>query len=165
VKRKTARFASRERPRSESTPERRTWVRRPIRIDKDELDAVAGVEFSWREIAELVDLCTIYAERFREPMPDWAFAYSWQPPEAVELAARRAFVGAVEGVWRERRRRRGRGSFYSRHARYDGPLVRLLLKLFKAMGEPNPPSAATLHHDLTFLQGCGERNRGGGRLR
>jgi hypothetical protein len=156
---KSARLAARDREPG------RTWLRRPIRINKDDLDAAAGVRFSWSDVAYFVGLCTDYRERFRGPVSDFSLTVAQQPPEAAELEARRAFVDAVECVWCECRRRRGRGSFYSRHAGYDGPLVRLLLKLFKAMGEPNPPSAATLHHDLTFVQGGGERDRGAERPR
>jgi hypothetical protein len=114
----------------------------------------------------LADLCTIYSERFQGP-PLHRTAL------AAELAARRAFVEAVEGVWRECRRKRGRGSSYREVIRqrevvkkvHDGPLLRLLLKLFEAMREPNPPSAATLHHDLDFLRTGRERTRGGKRKR
>jgi len=160
-------MASRKRPLSESTPEPwRTWVRWPIRIDKDEVDAAAGVEFSWGDITYLVELCTIYVERFRGPVPDFSLTIVWQPPKAVELEARRTFIDAVEWVWRECRRKPGQGSSWrDDKGAHDGPLLRLLLKLFEAMREPNPPSAATLHHDLTFLQGGGERDRGDSRLR
>src|SRR5262249_39833061 len=48
----------------------RTWTRRPIRIDKDELDAVAGVRFSWGDIAYFVGVCTDYRERWRGPVSD-----------------------------------------------------------------------------------------------
>jgi len=142
-------------------------MRRSVRIDKDELGRLARVKFDWSDIAELVELATVYRERFQgPPLPDFMLA------DAVrllptELEARRAFVEAVEGIWRERHRKRG-GSSYRAVIRkriqvnqlHDGPLLRLLLALFQAMGEPNPPSATTLHHDLTFLRNHRERKRG-----
>jgi hypothetical protein len=165
-----ARRAALERSRSQLNAElnarpRRTRVRRPIRIDWNELDALADTSFTWSEVGELVDLCTIYAERFREPVTDYILTcVDEQSPKRVELEARRAFVEAVEGVWRESRRRPGRGSFVSRHKGRDGPLLRLLQKLFVAAGEA-PPSPTTVHDDIVWLERQRERKRKSGRKR
>jgi hypothetical protein len=85
-------------------------------------------------------------------------------PKTVELEARRAFIDAAEGVWRERRRKRGRGSFVSRHKGRDGPLLRLLRYLFIAAGEV-PPSPTTLDDDIRWLETQRERKRKSGRKR
>jgi len=148
-------------------------LRRPIRLDKEELEELAGVTFSGNDVAELAELATIYAERFRgPPVPDFILADLPKPTartaRAAELAARRAFVEAVEGVWRECRSRRGRGSSYRQKEGtgvHDGPLLRLLRNLFAAIDEQNTPSAATLHHDLDFLHTGRERTRSGKRKR
>ena len=114
------------------------------------------------DIGDFVDLCTCYRERFRgPPLPDFMLLDSpvtQQLPATTEQEARRAFVAAVEAIWRERRRRGGHGSAY-RHERdaHDGPLLWLLLILFNAMGEPNPPSMATLHHDIVAVTSGRER--------
>src|SRR5690242_1524088 len=107
--------------------------------------------------AELVALCTAYRERFSGPSVDFMLVdapITTQLPATIERETRRAFVEAVEGIWCERRRKRGRGSTYlwDKEA-YDGPLLRLLIKVFEAMDEPYPPSRATLHHDLHSLTG------------
>jgi hypothetical protein len=85
------------------------------------------------------------------------------PPERsrhYELEARRAFVAAVEAVWRERRRRRGRGSYYNvKEELHAGPLLWLVQYLLAAAGE-RLPSAHTLHHDLKLL--ATNRERAGG---
>jgi hypothetical protein len=146
-------------------------MRRSIRLDKEELEALAGVEFTVYDLVHLVDLCTIYTERFRDPVPVPEFMKpkptAHNAARAADLEARRAFVEAVEGIWRERYRKRDYGSSYSwKYDRYDGLLLRLLRKLFEAMREPNPPSSATLHHDLDFLRtGRGERTRDSKRKR
>jgi hypothetical protein len=143
-------------------------LRRSIRLNWKELNELSGVTFDWSDIEYLVDLCTIYRERFCEPRPpDCKFPYHPKPTprteRAAELAARRAFIEAVEGIWRDRRRKRGRGASYRHHQGkgvHDGPLLRLLKALFVAMREPNPPTPATLSHDLTALARGRERTRG-----
>jgi hypothetical protein len=143
-------------------------VRKPIRIDKDELEKLAKVKFSWSDIAELVGRTTDYRERFQgPPLPDFMLVDATRSSPTTELEARRAFVEAVEGVWHERSRKRGPGSSYQSIIRkrvfvkqiHEGPLLRLLLTLFQAMGEAESPSPATLHHDLNFLRTSCERNR------
>jgi hypothetical protein len=139
-----------------------TRRRRPVRIDRDELNTLAGVEFTWGDIGDLVELCTVYRERFcGPPPPDFMLAdapVTKQPPATTEQEARRAFVAAVEAIWRERWQKGGHGSAYrwEREA-HDGPLLRLLHKLFEAMGEPNPPSVAALHHDIVAVTNERER--------
>jgi hypothetical protein len=138
-------------------------LRRPVCLDKEQLELLADVKFEWSDLRLLVELCTIYHERFRgPPLPELMLDDAMeQAPPTAELEARRAFVDAVEGVWRERRRKRGRGSSYRYDKEiHDGPLLQLLLKLFEAMGEPNPLSADTLHHDLQALHSGRERKRG-----
>jgi hypothetical protein len=136
-------------------------VKRRVRIDKDELDAAAGVEFAWEDVEYFVDVFSDYAGRHdRQRLPDYILERS-RPEDTrrYELEARRAVVDAVEGVWRERRRRRGRGAHYDPEQEvHAGPLVRLVQYLLAAAGE-RPPSAATLYHDLKFLATNRERAR------
>jgi hypothetical protein len=140
-------------------------MRRPVRIDKEELDALAGVTFEWSDVAELVDLVSTYVERFGgPPLADYLLDHSWErhsQPSRMELEGRRAFVEAVEGVWRERCRRTGLGAHYDPDDEiHSGPLVKLLQYLLRAAGEAKPPSAATLAHDVKFLATGRERRRG-----
>jgi hypothetical protein len=147
-----------------------------LRLDKDRLEELAKVTFTWSDVEDFVEICTDYSRRFRGPIPDFMLYDSpitRQLPETIELEARRAFVEAVEGIYRERVRRRG-GSAYN-HLRVEagdrahdpaepthtGPLIDLLQELFRAMNEPDPPSAATLHHDLEFIRTHTERDHGG----
>jgi hypothetical protein len=132
------------------------------RIHKDKLDALAGVRFRRSDITELVELAATYHQRFNGPaLPDYMLLYApitRQQPATTELVARRAFVEAVEGVWRERRGGRGRAAFSSKTKKLDGPLLRLLRELFVAMGE-QPPSDATLYDDIIAIEQQHERRR------
>lgn len=130
-------------------------------ICKDELDKLAKVEFSWSDIQELVELANTYAGRFSGEVPDFMLEHApitRQSPRLTELDARRAFVEAVEGVWRQRYGRPGRGAFASKGKKFDGPLLRLFEALFVAMGE-KPPSCSTLYDDIMFVATRRERQR------
>jgi hypothetical protein len=192
-------------------------MKRPIRIDKDKLDALAGVEFSWGDIEMLVDAASNYVERFvlaegdhdspgppppdqlapavtgsvrvnREFIQDESSVYHeflrrtinpngstnlakvraiaeangvWQQsyakrPKSMETEARRIFVDYVQGIWRKCWHSSTRGWHPSRSkigskGGFDGPLIRLLEAMFKAMGEP-VPSRSTLVDDLEALE-------------
>ena len=62
-------------------------LRRPVRLDKEQLEQLAGVEFSWSDIQELVELATIYMERFRVPveLPAMRFGDPVELPTRLEL--------------------------------------------------------------------------------
>lgn len=134
------------------------WIELP---DEVELERLSGVRFSERDLAELVDLVSIYANRFH---PDPEPTLDFMLVDAVLLGstdrdARRAFIEAVEGVWRSRSSKpHTLGSYFDPEKKYhDGPLIRLLLRLFEAMGGP-VPAASTLHDDLVS-SGRGDRKR------
>lgn len=147
-----------------------------VRIDKDELSKRAGVEFHWSDIPILVEVTSDYIGRFRdrETLPDFMLDASCKPEhEASDKEARRAFVHAVEGVWRFRAHQvnpakySGLGAFPVKGlgARYNplmgkstGPMVDLLLYLLRAAGEPKPQEPDTLFHDLKALAILKERS-------
>jgi hypothetical protein len=130
-----------------------------IRIDKDKLSKVAGVSFTDRDICELVAACTEYKKRSWQPALKKFMLKDIVQRSVHERQTRQSFVEEVRGIWDERRRKRGRGSSYSRHkGRFDGPLIRLLADLFKAMDE-SPPNWATLHTDILAAETGVQRNR------
>ena len=134
-----------------------------VRIDRDELNALSGVKFDYDDTAELAEITAIYVGRFarRSALPDFIVVDAVKQnsdPRRTERDARRAFVAAVEGIWRDRWRKKGHGSSYQPDAEiHDGPLIRLLQYLLAAAGEKTPPSNSTLHHDLSFLYSARER--------
>jgi hypothetical protein len=136
-----------------------------IPLDVEKLERVAGVKLDRNHVNELVELLTIYEQRFKEPaisklllkrQRDWV---GFRRPRRAERDARRAFVEAVEGIWRECGGKT-QGSYYDPHEEtHTGPLVLLLQELFRAINTSNSPSAATLHHDITFVYTGRERDR------
>lgn len=137
---------------------------RAIRLDKDLLDKLGDVHFSWSDFQEIVAHCSMYVERFSAPASSQPFHIrDWEGtkrPEHVELEARRAFVQAIAETWADCRRKKGLGSAYNINDEiHTGPLNMLLQELFREIGGPTPPSATTLHHDLKFLSTGRERPR------
>jgi hypothetical protein len=138
---------------------------RAVSIDQAKLNELAGVDFDLNDVVELAELAAIYVHRFdqSEVVPNWLAAEIWtsdaaQRPRKASRDARRAFVEAVEGIWRQRKRARGYGSHYDNDAKtHYGPLIALIQELFRAAGEERPPMNTTLHHDLVFLYTARER--------
>jgi hypothetical protein len=136
------------------------WVSR----EKDQLAQSAGVKFSWSDIQKLVELAAIYMERFQEPaeVPIWMIKdVVVHNPRRREREARRAFVGAVEVIWRDCGASGPAFYYLVGEGVHDGPLLNLLDYLFIMMGESNAkgafPGASTLQHDLQFLHHGRER--------
>lgn len=134
-------------------------------LDIKKLERIGCVKIDPIHINELVELLKIYEHRFKDPplsrtlmkmQRDWI---GYRRPRRAELDARRAFVEAVEGVWRECGGRKRGAHFDAIKDVYSGPLVTLIQELFRGFGSTNPPSAATLHHDLKFLATGRERRR------
>jgi hypothetical protein len=117
-------------------------------IDNGKLERLAGVKFGASDIDWLERFTANYAEHFNEPPPpDYLLGHKRDD----RLTPRRAFIWAVEDLWRQRWRRNEHGWHYNRHkGHYDGPLLRLLLYLFEAAGG-KVPSAATIVGDLKEL--------------
>jgi hypothetical protein len=128
-------------------------MRQPIRLDRDQLEQLAQVKFSDRDLEELEELLTDYRDRglaLYEPMPEFILRYAQlsRPLAAVEREARQAFVEAVAAIWHEcdakqnagkrnnKRKRNRRGYFYSRERGHTGPLLELVL--LTAIGEKEP---------------------------
>lgn len=134
-------------------------------FDIKKLERIGRVKIDPLHVNELVELLKIYEHRFKEPtlsrllierQRDWI---GFRRPRRAELDARRAFVEAVEGVWRECGGQRRGAHFDVENEVHSGPLVMLIQELFRVFGNTNPPSAATLHHDLKFLATGRERRR------
>lgn len=177
-------------------------MKRPVRIDKDKLSKLGGAEFEWCDVEILVEVTSDYVGRWRdEPLPKFMLGQSddrdrprprWWPDmldrfdlpneplayslreTASEMEARRAFVDAVEAVWRFRRHRanpkkfsalgvlpiKGLGAHYDPMTdTHTGPMIRLLRYLFVAAGATSP-GVHTLFHDLKALATGNERKRG-----
>ncbi len=130
------------------------------------LSELAGVEFSDEDATDLTQMTARFINRnhlSKEEMDWWSrvprqFLDDLKPQRTRDRNARRAWVEFVEGTWRDRRGR-GSGSHYNDWKEvHTGPLIRLLQELLCAAGEPEPPSARTLHRDLVFLY-TGRENR------
>ena len=143
-------------------------ARRSVRLDHDRLNVLAGVTFTGSDLHELVLAVEDYRDRFRVdvPVPDFMLVdEANRDPRKANMEARRAFVDEVAGIWQERVKGNAstRGSVYRIDEEiHAGPLIDLLQELFRTVEEATPPSAATLHHDLTVLAGSEERKTGKG---
>lgn len=139
--------------------------RKIITLDRERLETLAGLKFSDASFAELVELTATVAGKFQGPAPpDFMLEDAWserwhQEPRQIEMDVRRAFVEAIDALWHECGGK-GRGSYYDGfNGIYSGQLLALLRELFRILGWSDSTSAASLHHDLTFLATGRERER------
>jgi hypothetical protein len=132
--------------------------------DKDKLDKLARVEFSWSDIVDLAEVASAYAERANEPPLPGFLLQNYQYHQPSDLAPRREFMMGAEWIWRDRLRTSEPGFYSSRSKRFDGPLLRLLQYLFEVVGEP-PPSPSTLVGELKAFPSAGAGHRGPQRRR
>jgi hypothetical protein len=137
-----------------------------VRLDLGHLIKLAKVDLNLNDLAEFVELLTIYATRFQEDTfnraPDWMQRewYGFDRPRAAEREARRALVAAIAEIWRARGGRTV-GSYYSDlEEECEGPLLDLLEALLRGVNNLQLPSRDTLHHDLRFIATGRERNHG-----
>ena len=137
-----------------------------VRLDFHHLRKVAKANLNLNDLAEFVELLTIYVTRFQEdsvsPIPDWLQQewYGFHNFRTAEMDARRAFVTAIADIWRARGGQTV-GSYYSDlEEECEGPLLDLLEQLLLGVDNLQLPSRSTLHHDLRFLATGRERNRG-----
>ena len=119
------------------------------------INLVTGLEFSDRAAAQLEDLldaCRCYADPATEGRAAPAFlAPDWSQRTSFERLCATAAV--VEDVWRESGGE-GHGARWGAD-NTEGPLVRLLLEMFKFAGvaNQNAPSARTLRRALQAARG------------
>lgn len=135
-----------------------------LRAHSSRLDEIAGVKFRDADIKELIFHLEAYLTApEHDPLiiPDWMLTdaiQSAQPRQAVR-DRRRLFVEGVEGVWRGCGGRK-KGSYYHvEDGVHGGPLVKLIQALLQIADIANPPSAASVHHDLDALYRNKERPR------